>query len=193
MPRQDIEIAVNYCVKIFNSIKNFIESCYLSSQEHTLTVQLYFFLQDHMNGILCTWFIQLAEVNLLRIYMIQSLYLIIIIKFLPSPGLNIMFIYRMYAFSQLDVVAIHKQLSIVHALTPLATFHCHYMLCPCFILPGKGNCRNLVTNRISHWKYFCMRKLKILIPLFTKKENERVQKAINKKADCYFSQRTFYQ
>lgn len=46
----------------------------------------------------------------------------------------------------LDVVAINKWVGIVYALTPLPAFSWHYVLCPCFIPPGKGNSKNQVTG-----------------------------------------------
>lgn len=39
-----------------------------------------------------------------------------------------------------------KQLGIVYVHTPLTDFSCDYVLCPYFIPPGKGNCKNWGTG-----------------------------------------------
>ena len=68
-------------------------------------------------------------------------------SFIPSFDYEVHLQMKMYIFPlYLDVIAINKQVGIVYALTPSTAFSWHCVLCPCFISPGKGNCRNQGTG-----------------------------------------------
>lgn len=74
--------------------------------------------------------------------MIQSLWLIMVIKVFSSAAWTMSFISRNIFLVYLDVTAMDKHLGIVYVLTSLTDLSCNCVLCPCFTPPGKGNCKN---------------------------------------------------
>lgn len=78
--------------------------------------------------------------------MIQSLQLIMVIKVFSSAVGSMRFISRNIFLVYLDAIARDKYLALLTILTPLTDLSCDCVLCPCFIPPGMGNCKNRGTG-----------------------------------------------
>lgn len=65
-----------------------------------------------------------------------------VIKVFSAAVWSMRFISRNIFLVYLEAIAMVKHLGTVYVLTPLADLSCDYVLCPCVIPAGMGNCKN---------------------------------------------------